>query len=184
MDFLTQDAVRATRHSKNMNYLESFQNIHTFIFDVDGVLTDSSVLVLEDGKLLRKMSIRDGYALKKAILAGYRVCIITGGKSEGVRTRLANLGVTDIYTGVDDKLEVFEEYIESYDLDPQGILYMGDDLPDYPVMRRVGLPACPKNAAQELFQIVAYVSPCRGGEGCARDVIEKVLRLHDKWNMD
>lgn len=167
-----------------MNYLESFNHIHTFIFDVDGVLTDATVLVLEDGKLLRKMSIRDGYALKRAVQMGYRVCIITGGKSEGVRTRLENLGITDIYTGVSDKLEVFEEYIQIYDLNPQDILYMGDDLPDYPVMRKVGLPACPKNAAPELFQISAYVSPYRGGEGCARDVIEKVLRLHNKWDND
>ncbi len=167
-----------------MNYLESFRDIHTFMFDVDGVLTDSSVLVLEDGKLLRKMSIRDGYALKLAVQRGYRVAIITGGKSEGVRIRLENLGITDIYTGISNKLEVFEEYIHAYDLDPQGILYMGDDLPDYPVMRKVGLPACPKNAAPELFQLAAYVSPFGGGEGCARDVIEKVLRLHDKWTSD
>jgi 3-deoxy-D-manno-octulosonate 8-phosphate phosphatase (KDO 8-P phosphatase) len=167
-----------------MNYLESFRDIHTFIFDVDGVLTDSSVLVLEDGKLLRKMSIRDGYALKLAVKRGYRVAVITGGKSEGVRIRLENLGITDIYTGISDKLEVFEEFIHAYDIDPQGILYMGDDLPDYPVMRKVGLPACPKNAAPELFQLAAYVSPYAGGEGCARDVIEKVLRLHDKWTSD
>ncbi len=164
-----------------MNVLEQFRLIHTFIFDVDGVLTDSSVLVLENGQLLRKMSIRDGYALKRAIQKGYRICIISGGKNEGVRTRLVNLGVQDIYLGVEDKLEVFEEYTSLYELDRQGILYMGDDLPDYEVMRKVGLPTIPENAAPELRQIAAYVSPYRGGEGCVRDVIEKVLKLHRKW---
>lgn len=164
-----------------MNHLESFSPIRTFIFDVDGVLTDASVLVMEDGKLLRKMSIRDGFAIKQAVNRGYNVCVITGGKSEGVKTRLQNLGVRDIYIGQTNKLEAFEDYIQTYDLDPLTILYMGDDLPDYPVMRKVGLPTCPKNAAPELFQIAAYVSPFPGGGGCARDVIEKVLRLNDDW---
>lgn len=167
-----------------MNYLENFNEIDTFIFDVDGVLTDSSVLVMEDGKLLRKMSIRDGYALKHAVRRGYNVCVITGGTSEGVKTRLQNLGIRDIYLGQQDKMEAFEEYLHTYDLDPQKILYMGDDIPDYPVMRKVGLPACPKNAAPEIIHLAAYVSPYSGGEGCARDVIEKVMRLQDRWSED
>jgi len=165
-----------------MNHLERFHAIHTFIFDVDGVLTDSSVLILEDGKLLRKMSIRDGYAIKQAVLAGYRICVITGGKSEGVRSRLLNLGVSDVYLGKDDKLEAYEELVGLYELDQDGILYMGDDVPDYPVMRKVGLPTCPANAAPEVLGIAQYVSPYRGGEGCVRDVIEKVMRLHGKWS--
>jgi len=167
-----------------MNYLENFNDIDTFIFDVDGVLTDSSVLVMEDGKLLRKMSIRDGYAIKQAVRKGYNVCVITGGKSEGVKTRLQNLGVRDIYLGQQDKMEAFEEYIHTYDLNPQNILYMGDDIPDYPVMRKVGLPACPGDAAPEIIHIAAYVSPYAGGDGCARDVIEKVMRLQDRWTTD
>ena len=164
-----------------MNQLEKFRKIDTFIFDVDGVLTNSEVLVLEDGKLLRKMNIRDGYAIKRALQKGYRVCILTGGISEGVKIRLERLGVKDIFTGIEDKLETYEEYIDAYDIDPDGILYMGDDFPDYWVMRQVGLPCCPYNAAPELLEIAQYVSPQPGGEGCARDVIEKVLRLHDKW---
>lgn len=164
-----------------MNQLEQFKEIETFIFDVDGVLTNSQVLVLEDGKLLRQMSIRDGYAIKLAVKAGYNVCVITGGKSEGVKVRLQNLGVRDIYTGISDKIEAYEEYIYAYDLDEGKILYMGDDMPDYPVMRRVGMAACPHNAAPELFDIATYVSPFNGGEGCARDVIEKVLRLNGDW---
>ena len=118
-----------------MNQLEHFNNITTFIFDVDGVLTNSQVLVLEDGKLLRSMNVKDGYALKLAIQKGYRICIITGGKSEGVKIRLQDLGIKDIYLGQSDKMEAYEEYIYLYDLSPENILYMGDDLPDVPVMK-------------------------------------------------
>ena len=164
-----------------MNTLEQFQDIHTFIFDVDGVMTNSDILVLEDGKLLRKMSIRDGYALKYAVQRGYRVAVISGGKSEGVRDRLFNLGINDLYTGIDRKLDAYEELIELYELDEAGILYMGDDVPDYEVMRRVGLPACPADAAPEIRKIAQYVSPRNGGEGCVRDVIEKVLRIREDW---
>lgn len=167
-----------------MNQLEKFREIHTFIFDVDGVMTNNEILVLESGELLRKMYVRDGYALKRAVQQGYRVAVITGGKSEGVRKRLESLGVTDIFTGRTggtEKLEAFEEFILEYELDPQSILYMGDDFPDYPVMRRVGLPACPRNAIPEILEIADYISSYNGGNGCVRDVIEKVLRLHDKW---
>ena len=164
-----------------MNLLEQFKDIKTFIFDVDGVLTDSQVLVLEDGKLLRKMNVRDGYAIKQAVTKGYNVCIITGGKSEGVKIRLQGLGVKDIYLGSSNKMEAYEDYIYAYDLEEAHILYMGDDMPDYPVMRRVGLPTCPANAAPEIFSVAKYVSPIQGGEGCVRDVIEKVLKLNGHW---
>ena len=165
-----------------MNQLEHFRNITTFIFDVDGVLTNSKVLVLEDGKLLRSMNIRDGYALKQAIRRGFRVCVITGGKSEGVKTRLKNLGVQDIYLGQSDKMEAYEEYLYTYDLKSENILYMGDDLPDLPVMKKVAVAACPKDAAPEVVNIANYVSGIMGGEGCARDVIEKVMRVQGKWH--
>ncbi len=165
-----------------MNQLEKFKEIHTFIFDVDGVLTNSEVLVLEEGKLLRKMSIRDGYALKKAVQESFNVCVITGGKSEGVKIRLQNLGIQHIYLGQQEKMDAYEEFIYTYDLDPQGILYMGDDLPDLPVMEKVGLACCPQNAAPEILQAAQYISPFKGGEGCARDVIEKVLKLNNKWS--
>lgn len=164
-----------------MNPLEKFKDIRTFLFDVDGVLTNSELLVLEDGKLLRKMSTRDGYALKMAVQAGYRVAIITGGKSAGVVERLKNLGVPDVYYGISDKLETFQEYVELYEIDPEDVLYMGDDVPDFAVMRRVGLPACPSDAAREILDISHYISPYAGGAGCVRDVIEKVMRLHGKW---
>lgn len=165
-----------------MNHLEIFSTIHTFIFDVDGVMTNNEVIITESGELLRKMSVRDGLAMRIAIDKGYRIAVITGGRSEGVKKRLEALGIKDIYSGISNKLEAFDEYVEKYELDPVGILYMGDDLPDYPVLRRVGLATCPKNSAPELFPIVNYVSPYNGGEGCVRDVIEKVLRLQGKWS--
>ncbi|MBK7870463.1 MAG: HAD-IIIA family hydrolase [Saprospiraceae bacterium] len=165
-----------------MNQLEKFRDIHTFIFDVDGVLTNNEILITEEGELLRKMNVRDGYALKYAVNKGYNICIITGGKSEGVRKRLEGLGITEVFSGRSEKMEAYEEYIHEHDLDPQGILYMGDDMPDYPVMCRVGLPTCPRNAIPEILDVAEYISPYNGGEGCARDVIEKVLRLQGKWH--
>ena len=164
-----------------MNYLEKFKDIKTFIFDVDGVLTNSELIVLESGKLLRKMSVRDGYAIKRAIQKGYRVAIITGGKSEGVVSRLKALGVVDVYAGIEDKADAYRELVYTYDLKPLEILYMGDDFPDIPVMHKVGLATCPKDAAHEVIEIADYISPTEGGKGCARDVIEKVLRLQGKW---
>ncbi len=164
-----------------MNHLEKFSDIRTFIFDVDGVLTNNEVLITEDGQLLRTMNVRDGYAIKHAIEQDYRVCIISGGRSEGVRKRLEALGVTDIYLNAQEKMEAYEAYVAENELDEGEILYMGDDLPDYPVMRRVGLPACPKDAAYELIEIAQYVSPLAGGYGCVRDVIQKVMLLHGVW---
>lgn len=164
-----------------MNNLELFSAIHTFIFDVDGVLTNSQVLVMQDGQLLRQMSIRDGYAIQHAVQQGFRIIIISGGKSEGVRVRLQNLGVEDVYLGISDKLETYEQVLDMYGHDEGGILYMGDDLPDIEVMRRVGVPTCPANAAPEVKRISQYISPLNGGEGCVRDVIEKVLKLKGKW---
>jgi 3-deoxy-D-manno-octulosonate 8-phosphate phosphatase (KDO 8-P phosphatase) len=164
-----------------MNLLEKFREIHTFIFDVDGVFTNSDLIVLENGALLRKMNVRDGYAVKRAIQEGYRVCIITGGSSEGVTSRLKGLGIPDIYTGISNKLDTYEEYIITYELDSAEILYMGDDIPDYEAMRLAGLPCCPNDAANEIIEISQYISPKKGGDGCVRDVIEKVLKLHGKW---
>jgi 3-deoxy-D-manno-octulosonate 8-phosphate phosphatase (KDO 8-P phosphatase) len=166
-----------------MNQLEKFRDIQTFIFDVDGVLTDNRILITEEGHLLRTMHIRDGYAMKLALRAGYRIGIITGGSSQGVSKRLEGLGITDIYTGRFEKMEAFEEYVLKYDLDVKTILYMGDDLPDRPVMRRVGLPTCPGDAIPEILEFVDYISPFKGGDGCVRDVIEKVMKLQGKWEV-
>lgn len=172
-----------------MNDLEAFGLINTFILDVDGVLTNSQLLVLENGKLLRQMSVRDGYAIKRAIDMGYKVAIITGGKSQGVVTRLRNLGVVDIYYGISDKVEAYREFMYLYN-DPEdpdnyitaeNVLYMGDDVPDYEVMRLVGLPACPNDACPEILSVATYVSHAKGGQGAVRDVIERTLRLNGHW---
>ena len=167
-----------------MNHLERFADINTFVFDVDGVLTNSELIILENGKLLRKMNTRDGYALKHAVQSGYQVVIITGGGSSGVILRLEGLGIKDVFSRVHNKLEVFDDYVMEHDIDPGKVLYMGDDLPDYEVMRRVGVPTCPSDAAHEIIEIAQYISPKKGGEGCVRDVIEKVMRLHGNWLED
>lgn len=164
------------------SYKEIMPQIDTFIFDVDGVLTDGSVTVFPNGELVRTMNIRDGYALKTAVDRGFNVCIISGGTNPAVKSRLRGLGVTDIYLGAHNKIEQFEEYIDIYNIDPNKVLYMGDDIPDIPVMRLVGLPTCPKDAAPEVQNTSNYISQKKGGKGCARDVIEQVLKVQDKWH--
>jgi 3-deoxy-D-manno-octulosonate 8-phosphate phosphatase (KDO 8-P phosphatase) len=164
------------------NYKEIMPQITTFIFDVDGVLTDGNVTISTRGELVRNMNTKDGYALKVAINAGFNICVISGGTNEEVRTRLNGLGITDIYLGAHNKMEQFEEYIDIYNLNPEHILYMGDDIPDYPVMKKVGLASCPKDAVPEIQDISIYVSQKKGGRGCVRDVIEQVLKVQGKWN--
>ena len=163
------------------SYKELMPKITTFIFDVDGVLTDGNVTVFPDGQLIRKMHIKDGYALKTAKENGYNVCIISGGTNEAVRSRLKNLGITDIYLGVHNKIEQLNEYLDIYNINLQQVLYMGDDLPDFHVMKTVGLAACPKDAVQEIQDISIYISQKKGGNGCVRDVIEQVMKVQDKW---
>lgn len=156
--------------------------ITTFIFDVDGVLTDGTVTIFPNGELIRKMNIKDGYALKTAVDMGYNVCIISGGTNPAVKSRLQGLGITDIYLGANNKLDQMDEYLDIYDIKPENVLFMGDDIPDYPVMKLVGLAACPKDAVPEIQHISKYISQKKGGNGCVRDVIEQVLKVQDKWN--
>jgi len=164
-----------------VNELERYQEVTTFILDVDGVLTNSQLLVTGDGTLLRSMNVRDGYAIKRALQVGFRVCVITGGKSMGVVERLQGLGVVDIYYGVQDKVEAYREYMELHELDDAEVLFMGDDVPDYEVMRLVGFPACPRDACREILSIAKYVSDKGGGAGAVRDVIERTLRVKGLW---
>ena len=163
------------------SYKEIMNDITTFIFDVDGVLTDGSVFVNTNGEMLRTMNIRDGYALKAAIETGYNVCIISGGSNEGVRVRLRNLGITDIHLGTPDKVETFDEYIDINQIKQEQVLYMGDDIPDYHVMKIVGLPSCPQDACPEIKGISKYISHKNGGKGAVRDVIEQVMKVQGKW---
>jgi 3-deoxy-D-manno-octulosonate 8-phosphate phosphatase (KDO 8-P phosphatase) len=165
------------------SYKEIMNDITTFIFDIDGVLTDGSVAVTNEGEMLRTMNIRDGYALKAAVESGYNVCIISGGSNEGVRVRLRNLGITDIHLGSPDKVETYKEYIELYNIHPQQVLYMGDDIPDFHVMKLVGLPTCPQDASPEIKAISKYISHKNGGKGAAREVIEQVMKVQEKWNL-
>ena len=163
------------------SYKELMNDITTFIFDVDGVLTDGTIHVSQTGEMLRNMHIRDGYAMKTAVENGYTVCIISGGSNEGVRIRLRNLGITDIHLGVPDKVETFKEFTELYNIKPEHVLYMGDDIPDFHVMQLVGLPTCPQNAVPEIKNISTYISHINGGAGCVRDVIEQVMKVQGKW---
>ena len=155
--------------------------IKTFVFDVDGVLTDGSVMILENGQLVRTMNVKDGYALQLAVKKGYRVAIISGGSNPDVKERHHALGVKDGYLKVSDKTEALEELVHIYELNLDEVLYMGDDIPDMHVMKACGLATCPADAAEEIKSICHYVSPRDGGKGCVRDVIEQVLKVQGKW---
>jgi 3-deoxy-D-manno-octulosonate 8-phosphate phosphatase (KDO 8-P phosphatase) len=163
------------------NFKTKLTNVKAFIFDVDGVLTDGSVTLMPDGLQSKTMSIKDGYALQLAIKKGYKIAIISGGNSEIVRTLMKGLGITDVFLKSHTKIDSYNEFIASYDLNHEEILYMGDDIPDYEVMKKIGVPTCPGDAAQEIKDICIYISQKNGGKGAVRDVIEQVLRVHGKW---
>lgn len=164
-----------------MNVLAEFKRVTTFIFDIDGVLTDSTVLLLENGLQARRMNIKDGLGLQMAIKNGFKVLAISGSYSEPVVQRLKKLGLQEVLMAVTDKRGLVENYISNNNLSWEQILYMADDLPDVSLMRMVGLPCCPADAVPEILEVSKYISPLNGGFGCARDVIEKVLRVQDKW---
>ena len=164
-----------------MNVLAEFKKITTFIFDIDGVLTDSTVLLVEGGLQARRMNIKDGLGLQMAIRNGFSVMAISGSFSEPVTQRLQKLGIGDVYMSVLDKKKFVEEYRAKNNLQWDEILYMADDLPDLALMKMVGLPCCPADAVPEILELSKYISPVNGGFGCVRDVIEKVLRVQDKW---
>ncbi len=165
------------------NYKQLLSKVKAFVFDVDGVLTDARLLISESGELLRTMNAKDGYALKTALNQGYDVCIITGGKNQGVKTRLQGLGVTDVYMDAHDKMVELQEYLSKNNLKPEEVLYMGDDMPDVPVLEYVGLATCPQDAIPEVKAVCDYISHRTGGDACVRDVIEQVLKVHGKWNV-
>jgi 3-deoxy-D-manno-octulosonate 8-phosphate phosphatase (KDO 8-P phosphatase) len=164
-----------------VHLFDRMKAIRAFVLDVDGVFTNNDVLVTESGEFLRTMNVRDGQAVRWAVDKGYHFCVITGGRSEGVVTRLRMLGIEQVYTGRHDKLPVFEQFIREFGLSPIEVCYVGDDLPDLPVLRKVGLPACPCDAVPEVIQVARYISPLNGGMGCVRDIVEKVLKLRGDW---
>jgi len=167
-----------------MNVLELFKHITAFVFDMDGVLTDGSLLILPGGAMVRKMNIKDGYALQLAVKKGYRVVVISGGSSPEAEERLHKLGVQDVFMRCENKKDAMHDIMDKYTLHPQEVLFMGDDIPDYEVMQLTGLPCCPADAVAEIKEISKYISPVKGGEGCVRDVIERVLKLRGNWDID
>ena len=165
-----------------ISYKQLLPKITTFIFDVDGVLTNGMLTIMPDGELVRHMNVKDGYAMKTALNKGFKVCIISGGTNKAVKSRLAALGIKDIYLGAHIKINEYKEILEKYNLNHENVLYMGDDIPDIPVMQKVGLASCPNNAVSEVQQAAKYISNIKGGEGCVRDVIEQVLKVQGKWD--
>jgi len=163
------------------NYKELLKNINTFIFDYDGVLTDGTVLLSSSGELFRTSSVKDGYALQLAVRKGYRIAIITGGKSDSIVKRFKSLDIKDVFISVESKIDIFKKYIKKNNINKENILYMGDDIPDYQVMKEVAVPCCPADAAEEIKSISKFISDLKGGEGCVRDIIEQVLKVQGKW---
>lgn len=164
----------------SQNFKELLHSVKAFVFDVDGVFSNN-VLLHPTGELLRTMNIKDGYAVQYAVKKGYPIAIITGGNSEAIRKRFETLGVRDIYLKAQTKMEHFENFLLNNQLTTNDILYMGDDLPDYEIMKKVLIPTCPADAVEEIKAISVYISHKPGGEGCVRDVIEQVLRVQGNW---
>ncbi|MBM3922578.1 MAG: 3-deoxy-D-manno-octulosonate 8-phosphate phosphatase [Sphingomonadales bacterium] len=164
-----------------MSHPLSFDRITTFVFDVDGVLTDGSVYLMPDFTQARRMNIKDGYALQLAVKKGYRVSVISGGNSDEVKERLRKLGITEVYMAVYNKLELLSTLFIEWDTPATEVLYMGDDLPDLFAMQACGLACCPSDAAPEIKAISHYVANSKGGSGCAREIIEAVLTARGHW---
>ncbi len=164
-----------------VHLFDKLRAVKAFIFDVDGVFTNNSILVTEAGELLRTMHVRDGQAVKWAIQAGFQIGVITGGRSEGTKKRLTDLGIEEYYSGIKDKLPAFYSFLDRSGILSSEVCYMGDDMPDIPVLRRVIVAACPADSVPEVIEIADYVSHLPGGSGCVRDLIEKVMKIQGKW---
>ena len=167
-----------------MSYKKKLSQITTFIFDVDGVLTDGSVILESSGEMVRTMHTKDGYALQHAVKKGYHIVIISGGSSVMVKKRLEGLGIEHIYLGKDHKLPVLNEHLQKHNISINQVLYMGDDIPDLPCLKVVGVSSCPKDASVEVREVCDYISHINGGKGCARDVLEQTMRIQNKWMDD
>tara|TARA_B100000524_G_C23652483_1_gene370598 strand:- start:200 stop:718 length:519 start_codon:yes stop_codon:yes gene_type:complete len=167
-----------------MSYKKKLSQITTFIFDVDGVLTDGSVILESSGEMVRTMHTKDGYALQHAVKKGYHIVIISGGSSVMVKKRLEGLGIEHIYLGKDHKLPVLNEHLQKHNISINQVLYMGDDIPDLPCLKVVGVSSCPKDASVEVREVCDYISHINGGKGCVRDVLEQTMRIQNKWMDD
>jgi 3-deoxy-D-manno-octulosonate 8-phosphate phosphatase (KDO 8-P phosphatase) len=167
-----------------MNLIDQFRQIKAFVFDVDGVLTDGTVYVFDNGEQVRRMSIKDGFALQLAVKKGYRILVISGGNSPAVMVRLKKLGITDIFMNVLDKRTTLLQYVNDHHLSKEEVMFMGDDVPDYAAMHEAGLACAPLDAVPEIKKVAAYIASVNGGMGCVREVIEKVLKLNGDWELE
>ena len=165
-----------------INY--DLRKIRAIVFDLDGVLSKSTISLGMDGTPLRTVNIKDGYAIQLAVKMGLNIAIISGCRIDAVRKRYEGLGMTDVYLGAAVKIKVYEEFLAKHDLKEDEVMFMGDDIPDMEVMRRVGCPVCPKDACNEVKEVSIYVSDYEGGCGCGRDVIEQTLKAQGKWLQD
>ena len=166
---------------ENKNYKKLLKEITTFILDVDGVLTNGKILVTSKGKMLREMNTKDGFIIKYALDKGFKIFIISGGTNKGVKERLKDLGIEEIFLGEHTKKDTYDKLIKKYNLKKNEIVYMGDDIPDIPVMKKIGVPCCPNDAVPDVKQMSIYISKKNGGQGCVRDIIEQTLRVQNKW---
>lgn len=162
-------------------FKEKLKKVKAFIFDIDGVLSSDTMILNEEGVPVRTANVKDGYAIRNALNMGYQIGIITGGDLEQVRTRYENLGVEYIYMGVRDKVESLNDFLEKTGLKAEEVLYMGDDLVDYQVMKTVGIAVCPLDAVSAIKEISSYISDRKGGDACVRDIIEQVMKVQDTW---
>lgn len=163
------------------NYKELLKHITAFVFDYDGTLTDGTVILLDEGEPLRTANVRDGYAIQLAVKKGFKIAIISGGRSKSMSNRFSMLKVQHVYLGIEQKLDTLKGFMAENSLKPENVLYLGDDIPDYHAMKYCGVAACPADAAEEIKAISHYISHYKGGEGCARDVIEQVLKVQGQW---
>jgi 3-deoxy-D-manno-octulosonate 8-phosphate phosphatase (KDO 8-P phosphatase) len=162
-------------------FKEELTKVKAFVFDVDGVISAATQLLTPEGETVRTSNLKDGFAMVYAVRIGYPVCVITGGKTIEVLKRCEKIGIKDIYAGSLRKLPALYDFLKKNHLKAEEVMYMGDDLPDYPAMKVVGVPVCPNDAAPEIKAISHYISDKNGGEGCVRDVLEQVMRAQGKW---
>jgi 3-deoxy-D-manno-octulosonate 8-phosphate phosphatase (KDO 8-P phosphatase) len=164
-----------------MNYKAKLHSIKAFVFDYDGVMSDGYLWINDQQTVMRSGNVKDGYALQYALRKGYHIAILSGGRGDSICTRMEMLGIKDVFTGSHKKKEIFLNYLKEKSLKPEEVLFMGDDIPDYDVMLEAGVATCPLDAAEEIKSVADYISHKAGGQGCVRDVIEQVMRLHNQW---
>ncbi|MBQ7280392.1 MAG: HAD-IIIA family hydrolase [Bacteroidales bacterium] len=160
---------------------DSLKKIRAILFDCDGVMTDGSAWILYNGDAIRSFNVKDGYAIQYAVKKGYILALITGANSQSTVNRMQYLGVKHIFSGCANKMQTYRQFLDEQQLTSEQVLYMGDDIPDYEIMRQVGIAACPADAVPEILEVAHYISPIKGGHGCLRDVIEQVLRAQGQW---